>query len=187
MYIDIFGLEPEHGSVRVRLLPVSRGVAAILLLMRSPSRLLKAVRGPPGGLARELALLITLLQNRPKQLDYPIWVDLFDRWSDNDRDTLLFCTPPPNMAHDRIAGRPGESCGKRMQCDECSLQEQWLPAPVTAVCLQDSMPPLGDILMERAEEYIAILQAGEVLPPLRDRGVRRPGIQAGIPGRALCG
>ena len=166
VHIDIFGFEPEHGSVRVRLLPVSRGVAAILLLMRSPSRLLKAVRGPPGGLARRIrALLITLLQNRPKQLDYPIWVDLFDRWSDNDRDTLL--SSPRRRTWPTIGLLVDQGGAAESACNttNASLQGQWLPASVTTVCLQDSMPYLGDLMMERPEEYIAILQAGEVLPP----------------------
>jgi GT2 family glycosyltransferase len=165
LHIDVFGLAPGAPRPTARLRPITRGAAATQLLTQSWRQLPALIRSLPGGPVQRLRALLTILsQQRPRWLDYALWRETFDTWSDRDRDALLAARdraawPTIGLLLDRRDAAPAA-----IAATEGALQAQWLHAPVTSLP-PDSAGMLGDLLDRRGEDYIGILRAGEVLPP----------------------
>jgi hypothetical protein len=163
LQIDVFGLwttVPAQAVVRT----ISRGAATFALMARSPGRAVDLFRHGTGmPVARLRSALVALAAGLPRWLDYTTWHRVFDGWSEADRQALFASAqratwPSIGVVVDRAGA--GEAA---IRATDISLQRQWWGAacmPVEA----GAIPTCAEILSARHEDYIAILQAGEIVP-----------------------
>ena len=79
LQVDLFGVDPSVSTVAIRLVTVSRTIAAGLFALRDPMRLLETFRGNKRGLVRRVRTALALLAGSPSgKRSYPLWIELFD-------------------------------------------------------------------------------------------------------------
>lgn len=136
--------------------PLARWRAALLLIWRQPLAILDSLNGRPRGafsrLRRRLAAgAVTAFYPR----DYELWINLFDRWEGPRRDKLMSTARRaawPSIEVKLFARDPRSPAS---HATHNSLANQWYPP----VHVRSGDSPAG------TADYLALVQAGEVLPP----------------------
>ncbi len=164
LQVDLFGIAPSVQSIELRMLPISRTAAACLFALRHPGRLLGALRGGGLGLTRRLRTALALLAGTPSaRRSYPLWIELFDSWggATTHRDPLR---QVPSVGV--VVFQPdATSAGRNATLESLASQQQPIVAEVVTGTGDAAWRQLAQVLSGFATDYIAILQAGEVLRP----------------------
>ncbi len=155
--IDVFGLQMA-AEMRVLVRKISRAAATFKLLAQSPWRSLAMFRHQEGAPHRRLrSLLIALAAGQPRWLAYTVWHRVFDRWQDEDRLTLLASPDRPNWPGIGVFVDRAGAGAPAIRATEESLQRQWLTCP--QITFENGS------LSHTDAQYVAVVQAGEILPP----------------------
>ncbi len=152
--LELLGTDPPS-RLGLRARALSRFGALARLFLRGPRRVLRAAVGGRAGWRRRVRAALAQGNAEAPPETYALWTTLFDQWSDDDIARLL-ASPRrpawPEMAALVIGG--GEAA--RATLDSLAAQAR----PVRAWALPEGAPLAPAI----SEPYLAILQAGEVLP-----------------------
>ncbi|CAI3929584.1 GT2 family (WcaE) (PDB:2Z86) [Commensalibacter communis] len=128
----------------IKIIPLSRLQAGILLALSSPQTIIKTILGSPTHLKKRLRTALHHQYNQSKiHLTYKDWCDLYDRWGQQEKE-ILYQSPFYNqwpVIHSLIYNPPDSHYPET----DISLDQQW-PTPRKA-----------------DQSYVAILQNGEVL------------------------
>jgi hypothetical protein len=159
--IDLFGTKPLDGAeAHATLQALPRWKAALVLLRDRQGgvpALLRSLRGHPVGswpAALRRGLARWQIPHRSEASEYAIWVRLFDQWTPRD-----FPAPGKPSIGVLVFAPPGTE-GDVLAQTTASLDAQYMRArDVVVVAPGPDRPRLP------AGRYVAILQAGEVLPP----------------------
>jgi GT2 family glycosyltransferase len=143
---------------------LSRPLAAALLTASHPVAVLNALTGRDprfrGGLRTALSILAS--SSRAPH-SYPLWIELFDTWSEKDLERLVTSTRRGEWPRIRalIFSDVGAT-SEATRATQDSLRLQVVPTHIQIV--QRGHDELRQILSGATEDYIALLQSGEVLP-----------------------
>jgi GT2 family glycosyltransferase len=160
--VEIFTQAAVPASVEVTLLPIWRLAASVLVCLQNFGGFRAAWRTASGGIFTRLrrALANTSINGQSLPSSYTSWLALFDAWP---AERIGALTDSPHAAH-----RPAVSAlvcqaggdAKALAATLQALSAQILPACETYI----SRP--GGAAMPQAGlgEYVAILQAGEIIP-----------------------
>ncbi|MEO9189564.1 MAG: glycosyltransferase, partial [Acetobacteraceae bacterium] len=161
--IDLLGTAhpPRHLLLSVR--PISRAGAAARLLTRAPGPILRAALGGRAGWSRRVRAALARAGGEAPAASYGLWAMLFDHWSKEEVARLAAASDreawPAILALVLCEGGT-ETTAARATLD--SLAAQAVPARVRPLA---AGVPLGPVLADAGEPYVAILQAGEIVPP----------------------
>ncbi len=159
LHFDLFGIAASMQRVELRLLPVSRTVAAGLFALRHPVRLAGALRGGGHGLFRRIRTALALLAGTPSgRRSYRLWIELFDSWGRSASPQ----SPAPSIGLVVL-----EAGGTKAGLDatlESAMAQAGAGAPII-VPRGGCAARLVEELARHHADYIAVLQAGEVLRP----------------------
>ena len=166
--VDLIGSTHQLEILPLWLRPISRAVAAAVLAMRDPARLAAILRGGHSGLGRRVRAGIAGMATGAPPVSYPTWIGLFDAWEEG-RLARLLGSPErshwPMIAACVSTAAAGNATQPALRATERSLDEQLLTTPYRRIGRGDGAVTLAAALAELDGEYIALLQAGEVLPP----------------------
>jgi GT2 family glycosyltransferase len=147
-----------QGSVSLRLRVLGRAETALRLLLSHWRKVPQALRGQTLGLAGRVRATLGQAASRAGQAPpYSVWIDLFDRWGERERDALTAVSQTfPQFAAVIVAD--GSQAGLAASKD--SLASQWWGAEVAPRIIHqpaDWAPPDA--------EWCVVLAAGEILAP----------------------
>lgn len=161
--LEIFTQSTIPASVEVTFRPVWRPVASILVCLQNLGGFFAAFRTAGGGPLTRLrrALASTSINGQSLPNSYTSWLALFDDWP---AERIAALTESPHAAHRPAvsalvcqAGADPKALAATMQ----ALGDQILPP-----CEIDVRRPGGPALPPAGlGEYVAVLQAGEIIPP----------------------
>ena len=168
LLVDVFGISASVQSIGLRMFPISRMAAAGLVALRQPARVLGALRGGGLGLKRRLRTILALLAGTPSgRRSYSLWIELFDRWgrdpaSGADARPLPTANPPLGV----IVLQPGaDRAGLDATLGSMTGQDRPVPPVVVTGTDDAAWARLEQALSRIGTDYVAIVQAGEVLRP----------------------
>ena len=124
-----------------------------------------ALRGSPFGLLGRLRVMLGQTAARRGQAPpYHVWIDLYDRWGEEERAALLSCSAPYAAAED---ARPhvfeirvmDDGRAAALAETMVSIAAQWRPPEVLSVIRPDQM------WREPNAEWVVMLACGERLAP----------------------
>jgi O-antigen biosynthesis protein len=167
-----FTQRQDSGTVTINIGIIARVAAGLFLLGSAPRRFClltrASLRGPLKGLLSRFRAKLSLFANPvPREMPYELWMDLFDRWSNPER-AALFASPRrsewPSIGVMLYRSRDDEKAG---EASLNGLKEQWLPASEILQCDEATLHLNSEFdrpaLANFSADYLAILQAGEVL------------------------
>ena len=163
----LFRVRLQHVSdtadaVGLTLLPIPHLIAAIGVYLQNPTAFRKGFQSARGSWAAKVrkGLLAAALKGQDFKNDYSVWMRYFDTWSEGRLQRIA----------DALSTRPSVSVvvfcamenGAPLAATIASVHAQTYP--VATLCI--ATPDHAEKAMHRAaaNEYVAILQAGEVLP-----------------------
>jgi O-antigen biosynthesis protein len=164
--LSMFGASGLRPPAAIACVPLSRCVAAILVGMRHPCRLTRALlqsllggqRNILSRLRFELSVLATSVAG---QRPYSLWVTLYDSWTEADLDRLLGSCRRREWPEITVLVCHGSQAALTPTLN--SIETSRLPVSHHVVGPRGQT--LAPALKATASEYIALLQAGEVLAP----------------------
>ena len=143
------------GTVSLVLLPTPAWLAAVGVFVQNPAIFWKGFRAISGSLPRRLrrGLAMAAFEGQQMRDSYPDWVALFDAWTDVQLGAIAEALPVrPTVGVLVFCAAEEESLAATL----ASVQAQFYPACEVVVARHgDAGVPAG--------EYVAVLQAGEVL------------------------
>ena len=156
--LEIFSAQ---ASPSLRVVRLSRGLAASLLLPRAIPGLAAALLGSPLGLPGRLRTALgRASMGGAAAPGYVAWVALFDRWGEAERAALVGRVAGAPPLHAVVAGAAPDLVAATLR----ALTAQWHPLAGPPVILGDD-GAWQRVAAEAPDGYVAILQAGEILPP----------------------
>src|SRR5689334_3230273 len=148
--------------VGLTLLSIPRLIAAIGVYLQNPTAFRDGVQRARGSWAARIrkGLLAAALKGQDLKNDYRLWTRYFDTWSEGHLRRIL----------DALSARPSVSVlvfcamenGAALAATLASVRAQTYP--VAALCTATPGQVEKAVHSAAANEYVAILQAGEVLP-----------------------
>lgn len=158
--VETLGSNTSPNNMRISARPLSRAHAAAMLFICSPRRVLRAALGSPAGWGRRVrAALSHSSEENSLDASFELWRQLFDAKSSPERKASR---PLPEADIYVLVICPGSTESAAARATRESLQEQTRPVGFGMLLHGGS---LSDAVSGRTKSYIAILQAGEVLPP----------------------
>ncbi len=160
--VELLGMPHPPSQMPLLVRPVSRVGAAARLLTRAPRPILRAALGGRAGWGRRVRGALAKASGESMPESYELWTMLFDHWSIDDIARLL--------ASPRRAEWPGVlalvMCAEGTETAAARTTLGSLAAQAVPVCARALAhgAPLAPALIGATEPYVAILQAGEVLP-----------------------
>jgi GT2 family glycosyltransferase len=173
--LDMVGAAQLPDEISLSLRPVSRPVAALVIAICHPVRLLRASIAYRFGSAGGIRAALAQVSLNTKPATYRDWIELFDTWQAPDHARLLssprrdlwpnigVCVFADESGNDQLPATP-DSRAQSLRTTEESLLGQIFPCPYRVVGRTDDTATLAAALTRLDCEYIALLQAGEVLP-----------------------
>ncbi len=161
--LELLGADVAWSETQLFLIPLSRSTAAAVLAARNPRMVMRGlVRGGPGKLRRMRTLLAVLATAGPEPPSYNSWIRLFDRWPDPlvKRAVRENADRWPNVLILVHAARGSGS--DAAQATIASLEQQIGGAGIRLIQRKTDVTGL---LEDARQEYVGLLQAGEILPP----------------------
>ncbi|MBV8526667.1 MAG: glycosyltransferase [Acetobacteraceae bacterium] len=163
IYLDLFGITEPPPSLVIHLITLWRPVAGFLLATGRSRLLLAALRGAGprrlGMIQRVRSAFSLLATSTRPPISYLQWIALFDTWSSARGDALL-ASPRRRLWPDITVLLFETGADAPLQASIASLKAQIAPAPYRVI---DHPAALGNAAAETGTEYVALLQAGEVL------------------------
>jgi GT2 family glycosyltransferase len=166
-------LLPDEFSVWLK--PVSRTLAACLLAIQRPLRLARALLGQRSGVAVRVRATLASVASGPVPTSYPDWAMMFDTWSPHDQARLL--ASPRRAKWPTIGvvlfGRSQQGVpdstkagtgARALSASQESLARQILPCRCCMIGGFGNALTLSKAISDLDCEYVALLEAGEVLP-----------------------
>ena len=169
-------------SLVLRCLAMGRPFAASLVMLRHPGLMLQALWGSPWQLPQRLRKALAIAARRPgPALKYAEWVAVFDTWLEADLRRLealaaTLPSPPPRL-HVLVFHGDTTPPGA-LAATMAALEGQAVSKVGTAVELAAALRQPAD--------YLAVLQAGEVLPRHALGLAQVALLQAGCPAAACA-
>jgi O-antigen biosynthesis protein len=168
LHFDLFERNVPKPA-QIKLLRISRGAAALLLMAWHPLRFWRALRGAAGGWGdRSRAALYEVATRGSAPPSYAQWVDLFDRWEGPARARLLDSPRRSNWPRLSVvvfhAGKEGDGA---LAATLDGLKEQWVAVPhgIVAGTGDAARRALATALRDADSDYVVLVQAGERLAP----------------------
>lgn len=161
--VELLGVREIPARVSVLAKPVSRAVAAALIVARAPGPVLRAAFGGRAGWGRRVRAALAQASGIDALHDsYALWTMLFDHWSDDEIARLLASPRRPDWPAFRVVvlAADGES-SSAARATLASLAAQVVPARATILTPEMSLASA----LDGPEPYVALLQAGEIVPP----------------------
>lgn len=178
--LETLGSNVSPNDMRISVRPLSRAHAAAMLFTRSPRHVLRAALGSPAGWSRRVrAALSRNIEEDRLEDSFELWRLLFDTWPRPDGNAFR---PLPEADIHVLVICPGSAESAAAFATRESLREQTQPVSF------DLLPhgaSVRDAVSGREKSYVAILQAGEVLPPHATRLIGAWTARHGTPP-ALC-
>jgi len=161
--IRLYGLHATPSAVSLSLVKLARPLAVAGAWLQNPERLriaFRAVSGSPIERFRKaIAAAATRGQEFPKS--YKNWSWMFDTWPDEQLGTIarsLPCSP----AITAMVFHSGKGCTPALKATIDSLQDQfYMPSKILVIEAAEHSAGAGG---KHFEGWVAVLQAGEVLP-----------------------
>ena len=158
--LGVFGTKTPPAACALHAMALGKTMAAMLLLAGNPLHAVAALPGNPRTLAARLRAAATRIANtRPSPATYATWVRLFDSWT-AQRLNAPAGTPTPRVLALVLhtAGTPAAALAATLHA---------LRASVTEVTVLTHDPGAGTPFPDMStcdQDYIAIIQAGEIIP-----------------------
>jgi len=151
--LSLWGRRRAAGEVCLRVVHLSRRVAAALLVARHPLRFAKAMRSSSDGAAGRVRKALQMLALQPApSMEYGLWREIFEPNAGVSADD----TPPDILAC--VFGG-----GVAAEATKASLLIQSWPALAVVAASADRPEALRAKLAASPATYVALLQAGEVV------------------------
>jgi GT2 family glycosyltransferase len=159
----LYGARHTPVALRVGLLPVPRGIAAVGVCLLNFGTFRASLQAVSGTRAERLRKAVAAAGLRGQQLprSYANWLMLFDSWSEERLakiDSSLSTGRPRISALVLHAGAATPALAATL----ASLHEQFYPASLVAVAGPGEMAEVSRAAA--AGDHVAVLQAGEILP-----------------------
>ncbi len=161
--VEIFTQSAVPASIDVTFLPVGRALASVLVCLQNFGGFIAAWRTAGGGLVTRLrrALANTSINGQSLPSSYSSWLALFDDWP---AERIAALTESPHAAH-----RPAVSalvCQAAGDANALAATLRALDTQILPACEIHVSRPAGPAMPQAGlGEYVAILQAGEIIPP----------------------
>jgi O-antigen biosynthesis protein len=160
---ELLGVREPSATLLVTARPISRAGAAARLFGYAPRAVLRAMIGGRTGWARRVRAALAQGSGEAPAENYDLWTMLFDHWSEADIGRLL--ASPLRQAWPGVGALVMCAEGTETAAARASLESLAAQAvPVRAVAVAHAAP-LAAALADTTEPYVAVLQAGEMLPP----------------------
>lgn len=157
--VELLGTEHSPERLQLSFRRLGRFGAARRLFARAPLPTLRAALGGRAGRQRRVRAALARASGAPPPVSYRLWTALFDHWPEEEEARLAAFGRADILALVLCAGVP-DSPAALASLD--SLAKQAVPVRVLAL---PHGAPVAAALDGASEPYVAILQAGEVLPP----------------------
>lgn len=173
--LEVLGRAALAASATVSFLPLSRTLAAALIILRSPLFFLQALGQQRGSWSERFRAALAIAEreaNEPRE--YGDWISLWDDWGAEEQARLL--GSPRRARWPKISVVISGFDRDLVEITQESLRDQW-GYPTVQVRCTGVEEAIGPVLRQTQGDYVALLQAGEVLPPhalavLADQAVR---------------
>jgi GT2 family glycosyltransferase len=173
--LELMGTAELPDEISFSLRPVSRPVAALVIAICHPVRLFLASVTHRFGSAGGIRTALARVSLNTEPASYQDWIELFDTWQAHDHARLLSSTRRDfwptvgvcvfdNKSDDGQLSTSPASRTDSLRATEQSLLGQIFPCPYCVVGRTNDAATLATALTRLDCEYIALLQAGEVLP-----------------------
>ena len=162
--LDVLGGTELPANIRIGLWPIPRLIAALLIALRSPLSIAGTIPGPARKLPVRVRRAIAAAEreaNTPSS--YSAWVSFFDNWHDSYRETLLSSAGRSQWPSISVVVFHFQSDTAALAATLASLREQWEFADIAVYTVRGE-DPVAPSLRQASSEYVALLQAGEVVP-----------------------
>jgi O-antigen biosynthesis protein len=173
--LDLVDTVLATSEIAILLRPISRPTAALLIALRHPFKLLRASLGNLSGQHGRIREALSSIAVGTAPTSYRDWIALFDNWQPHDHARLL--ESPRRAAWPSIGvcvfagatdtGRQSTTSQRHadlLRATEKSLLNQSLPCPYRIAGQAGNTSKLESTLVHLDCEYVALLQAGEILP-----------------------
>jgi GT2 family glycosyltransferase len=161
---EVRGIAELPSDTQIRLLPISRLMAALLIALCNPLCIARAMRGPLRMLPVRVRQSIAVAEreaNTPR--GYSAWISCFDNWHDSYREMLLSSSWRSKWPRISIVVFYPQSGTAALAATLASLRRQWEFADVLVhAAREDDLA--APSLREASSDYVALLQAGELVP-----------------------
>jgi hypothetical protein len=162
--LEVLGGAELPSNSRTRTWRVSRPIASLLIAFRSPLRIAGALAGPPRQLPfRVRQAIATAEREANSPHNYEAWITLWDGWRGSIQHQLLSSEYRARWPRLSAVVFHRESDVAALAATTASLHQQW-GFPDLSVHTSHSDAPAGPVLCQTSGDYVAVLQAGEVVP-----------------------
>ena len=162
--LDIYSNQAPPDAADVTFIPILRILASLLVCLQNPPGFVAALRSTSGNLPKRLrrAISATALNGQYMPKSYSNWLSWFDGWP-TERIAALEASPHrihrPLISALVFRADPANQSGLALTL--ASLLEQIYPACETVIREPGETTGLAENVLG---EYVAVVQAGEVLP-----------------------
>lgn len=164
LHLELLGGAELPAQSRTRMWRISRATASLLIVLRSPLRIARALFCAPRQLPIRLRQAIATAEreaNSPHS--YGDWITLWDDWRGSVHEQLLSSPYRSRWPHLSAVVFHRESDAAALAATMASLQQQWGFADLP-VHISGCTTPAATVLCQAAGDYVAVMQAGEVIP-----------------------
>ncbi len=173
--LDLVDTVLATSEIAILLRPISRPTAALLIALRHPFKLLRASLGNLSGRHGRIREALSSIAVGTAPTSYRDWIALFDNWQPHDHARLLESPRRASWPSIGVCVFAGATdTGRRsttsqrhadlLRATEKSLLNQSLPCPYRIAGQAGNTGKLETTLVHLDCEYVALLQAGEILP-----------------------
>jgi GT2 family glycosyltransferase len=165
LYLEVPGCTELPSDIRISLQPVSRSAAMLLISIRNPKRLVSALSGPIRTLpARIRESIATADQELNDSQSYTDWVLRWDQWDATEWNRLSASPRRDQWPRISVVVFHQAEDDEPLAATLRSLRRQWgfEELEIRTAQIGNTVAP---VLNQLSGSYVAILQAGEVVPP----------------------
>jgi GT2 family glycosyltransferase len=170
MDIEFFGDSIEIEFFSIEVVKLKKWTSGIMVALGNPIRLLSALRGGRQGIGIRVRATMAMLATGKPPSSYQLWIKKFDNWTvqqhaclmQSDRrdswpkiSVYVFCGPKPSY---------NDPASPALRSTLNSIERQLLRVPVHLIGEVAPGMALSEAVPATDTEYVALLQAGEVLP-----------------------
>jgi GT2 family glycosyltransferase len=162
--ITFYGAGTFKPTLEVHTFILGKVASALLLLASHPSHSIAAFRGTKSKLLSRLRAMLASLAIQPNApSSYSTWVKFFDSWSSERAEAML---PASDHAqYERVLAIVFQNAGTPKLALHATLQsiaESYVP--VEARVLDTDKESFADLMANIPQCYVAVIQAGEIIP-----------------------
>jgi O-antigen biosynthesis protein len=160
----LYGTGDVPTSLQVKAIALNQTLAALLLMLSRPGRVISALPGKSSELPARIRQALVDIAIKPRsEQTYGNWVLCYDTWSNGRVDAL-----ESSLNHDRIPRflavvfHDANTTPAALEATLASVRSSRLATEV--LTFDSCRASLSQMLTGRSEDYVAILQAGEIVP-----------------------